>query len=223
MALTQIKRQRASDEVYESLRQAILTAIFAPGERLQVDTIAEKLGVSITPVRSAIQQLATEGLIEIRPRSGTFVAALTPEDIRETSEIRCSLECLAGELAISRLSTDDLAQFRVLLKAMSVPVETPKARRAHEQDNTKFHKLLISCSGNRRLIEMYESLNAHLQIARLHGRDADWENRLAMESAEHEEIVAALEKRDADRVREALRRHILRATSSMIASLNQSK
>lgn len=223
MALTQLKRQRASDEVYESLRQAILTAMFAPGERLQVETIANKLGVSITPVRSAIQQLATEGLIEIRPRSGTFVATLTPEDVFETSEIRCALECLAGELAIPRLTDDDVAQFRSLLKSMGVPVETPKARRTHEQDNTRFHKLLIACSGNRRLIEMYESLNAHLQIARLHGRDEDWKKRLSMESAEHEEIVAALEERNVPRVREALHRHILRATSSMIATLKQTE
>jgi DNA-binding GntR family transcriptional regulator len=220
MALTQLKRQRASDEVYESLRQAILNATFAPGERLQVDEIAEKLGVSITPVRSAIQQLSVEGLIEIRPRSGTYVAALSVADVRQTSEIRCALECLAGELAIARLTEADLAQFRALLKAMAAPVETPKARRAHELDNTRFHKLLIACSGNRRLIEMYESLNAHLQIARLHGRDADWQERLALESTEHEEIVGALETHNVKKVQEALRRHILRASASMIATLD---
>ena len=77
MELTKISRQRATDEVYEALRQSILGHLFAPGERLQVEEIAAKLGVSLTPVRHAIQQLATEGLIEIKPRSGTFVAKLT--------------------------------------------------------------------------------------------------------------------------------------------------
>ena len=107
MELTRLKRQRATDEVYQALRQSILGHLFAPGQRLQVEEIASKLGVSLTPVRHAIQQLATEGLIEIRPRSGTFIAQLTARDIEETSDIRCALECLAAEKAVSQKESDD--------------------------------------------------------------------------------------------------------------------
>src|SRR5207237_6695976 len=99
MELTKIHRERAVDAVYQALRQAIVSSLMKPGERLNVDELAAKLGVSLTPVRSAIQQLATEGLVDILPRSGTFVASLSIQDVEETFDIRCALEQLAGEKA----------------------------------------------------------------------------------------------------------------------------
>jgi GntR family transcriptional regulator, rspAB operon transcriptional repressor len=219
MELTRLKRRRASDEVYEAMRQSILTHLFAPGQRLQVDEIAAKLGVSLTPVRHAIQQLATEGLIEIRPRSGTFVAQLTKRDVEETFDLRCALECLAAESAVKRISSHELAEFQELIGRLNRPVASERDRKRHEQDNTRFHRLLIECSGNRRLAEMYESLNAHLQIVRVHSRDADWAERLSVEHAEHVEIVTALEARDLQRLQGALRNHIMRARQSLIAGL----
>lgn len=219
MALTRLKRDRASDEVYAALRQGILSQLFNPGERLRVDDIASKLGVSLTPVRQAIQQLAVEGLIEIRPRSGTFVTRLTARDVSETCDIRRALECLAAERAVERVSGEQIGEFRELLARLARPAISEQERKRHEQDNTRLHSLLIECSGNRRLAEMYESLNAHLQIARLHLRDTDWAVRLDLEKAEHEEIVAALEACDLPRLQAALRRHIQRARQSLIAGL----
>ena len=215
MELTQLKRQRATDEVYAALRQSILGHLFEPGERLLVDEIAAKLGVSLTPVRHAIQQLSAEGLIEIRPRSGTFIATLTTRDVEETSDLRCALECLAGEKAAERITDADLVQFRTLLSLLAQPVESGEDRRLHEENNTKFHRLLVECSGNKRLAEAYENLHAHLVISRAHSRDAGWEDRLALEQSEHEEIVAALEARDVPRLTQALRTHILRGRQSM--------
>ena len=219
MELTQLKRQLATDEVRLALRQGILGRLFAPGERLLVDDIAAKLGVSITPVRHAIQQLAAEGLIEIRPRSGTFVASLTARDIEETSDLRCALECLAGEKTIERITDDQIAQFRQTLEAMSEPIAGEEEQKRHEENNFRFHRLLVECSRNKRLAEMYESLNAHLQIARAHSQDAYWAERLSVEKAEHEEIVAALESRDVPRLIVALRSHILRGRKSITERL----
>jgi DNA-binding GntR family transcriptional regulator len=215
MELTQLKRQRATDEVYAALRQSILGHLFKPGERLLVDEIAAKLGVSLTPVRHAIQQLSAEGLIEVRPRSGTYVASLTARDVEETSDLRCALECLAGEKAATRVTDAELAQFRALLDLLAQPIHTDEDRRTHEDNNTKLHRLLIDCSGNKRLAEAYENLHAHLVISRAHSRDAYWAERLALEQAEHEEIVAALEARDVPRLTQALRTHILRGRQSM--------
>ncbi|MBN8729973.1 MAG: GntR family transcriptional regulator [Acidobacteria bacterium] len=219
MELTQLKRQRATDEVYLALRQSILGHLFKPGERLQVDEIAHKLGVSLTPVRHAIQQLSAEGLIEIRPRSGTFVATLTARDVEETSDLRCALECLAGEKAVERITAEESARFHQLLAAMAEPILSEDDRKLHEENNSRFHRLLIDCSGNKRLAEAYEGLHAHLVIARAHSRDAGWEQRLAVEQAEHEEIVAALEARDLPRLTQALRTHILRGRLSMTQRL----
>jgi DNA-binding GntR family transcriptional regulator len=228
MKLRRLTRKRATDEVYEALRDAILTRGFKPGERLQVEEIANKLGVSLTPVRHSVQRLCTEGLIEIRPRSGTFVATLTVEDIQSTFEVRCALECLAAELAVSRLTRAVEQEFGELLDLLRKPVNDEEALRKHEEANRDLHQTLLQASGNKRLEEVYAGLNAHLTIARIHASESrkaetafqskEWLARFQQEQAEHDEIVAALQAKDVKRAQEALRKHIYRAKDAMIAS-----
>ena len=223
MELTKLKRKRATDEVYEALRQAILGRTFKAGERLQVEEIAQKLGVSLTPVRHAIQQLATEGLIEIHPRSGTYVATLSAHDIEETFEIRCALECLAAEKALSHITDAKIARLRDLLRMLGEPIGTEMELKRHEKHNLELHRLIIDTAGNKRLAEMYESLNAHIKIARIHGAEAGgsgFAERLAEEQAEHEAIVEAIASKDAPRVTAAMRKHIYRAKDALIGSLH---
>src|SRR5918998_1073549 len=171
LTLPVIPRKRATDEVYEVMRRSILSNVFEPGQRLPIEEISKKLGVSLTPVRHAIQQLATEGLIEIRPRSGTFVASLDVQDIAETFDIRRALECLAAESAVRNMTDEQLRRARRLVWALSEPVETDEDRTRHEANNLELHKLLVEASSNRRLAEMYEGLKAHLQIARIHNAE----------------------------------------------------
>jgi len=218
MEFTKIQRERAVDAVYQALRQAIVSSQIKPGERLNVYELASKLGVSLTPVRSAIQQLSTEGLVEIRPRSGTFVATLTTQDVEETFRIRCALECLAGEDAIRHITPQQVRRMRELLKALGKPVRNEAGRHAHERNNSEFHQIIIQASGNKRLKEMYDALNAHLRIVRIHAEERNWPERLAEEQAEHETIVAAIEARDSGALTSALRKHIYRAKDAMIAA-----
>ncbi|MFN7923886.1 MAG: GntR family transcriptional regulator [Bryobacteraceae bacterium] len=219
MELTKIRRDRAVDEVYQALRQAILNSLMLPGERLNIEDLSHKLGVSLTPVRQAIQQLCTEGLIEVRPRSGTFVAQLSERNVEETFDIRCALECLAAEKAVERATADDSRRLRDLMKAMRKAVRTDQDRKEHEEANVEFHLILLRASGNQRLLEMYEALNAHIKIARIHRTAQDWLPRLREEQAEHEAIAAALEKRDAGALQEALRKHIMRAKDALVRSM----
>src|SRR5205814_2487150 len=141
--------ERAVAAVYEALRQAIVSSLMKPGERLNVDELAAKLGVSLTPVRSAIQQLATEGLVEILPRSGTFVASLSIQDVEETFDIRCALECLAAEKAVENVSAQDLQRMRQLLRSLRKPLRNENDRTAHELDNSELHRIIVKSSGNR--------------------------------------------------------------------------
>lgn len=219
MELTRLTRKRATDEVYEAMRQAILNSTFLPGERLNVEVIAEKLGVSLTPIRHALQQLAAEGLIVIHPRSGTYVASLSAKDVEETFELRCALECLAAEKAVERSPREVAARLRELLPDLARPVETGEDRVRHEQANVEFHRVFIDAAENHRLSEMYDSLNAHIQIARVHRKEEDWRGRLAQEQREHEEIVAAAESSDTVALTGALRRHIYRAKEALVAKL----
>lgn len=219
MEFAKIQRELATDAVYEALRQAIVTCVAKPGERLNVEELAQKLGVSLTPVRGAIQRLATEGLVEIRPRSGTFVTRLTPQDVEETFKIRCALECLAGEEAIDRIQPHELRRLKDLLRSLKKKVNTEEDRKAHQRDNLELHQIIVEASGNRRLREMYEALNAHIKIVRIHSAETNWPARMQEEQAEHETIVAALEARDAAGLTAAIRKHIYRAKDAMIAAL----
>lgn len=226
MKLRRLTRKRATDEVYETLREAILNRHFKPGERLQVDEIAERLGVSLTPVRHAIQQLATEGLIEIKPRSGTFVATLSLEDIEATFDVRIALECLAAEKAMDRVKPADIARLDELLEVLRKPVVNEEALRKHEKANSEMHLLLIEAAGNRRLTEIYKGLNAHLTIARIHAAERgsaegarpaqETAKRFAVEQAEHDEIIDALRAGDLPRMQSAMRKHIGRAKESLM-------
>lgn len=221
MGLTRLKRESAVDAVYEALKRAILSSLLRPGERLHVGMLAEKLGVSLTPVRHAIQLLTKEGLVEVKPRSGTFVASMCAEDVRETFELRCALECLAVEKAVSRIRPKDLQRLRSLVVAMRAPITDEAGQRKHEDDNKEFHLILLRAADNRRLLETYDALNANIKIARIHAADSEWTARLGQEQDEHEAIVDALEQKQTARAVKAMRRHIFRAMDSLVKAIER--
>ncbi|MEO8360158.1 MAG: GntR family transcriptional regulator [Vicinamibacteria bacterium] len=216
-----LPRQRASDSVYEALRSGILTRVFEPGQRLNVPELASQLQVSLTPVKDALNRLASEDLIEIRPHSGTFVTQVMPEDVAETFQIRSALERLAGELAIAHATPADVAELRHLVNQMAGTVADEAAWSAHEKWNGRFHQLIIDLSRNRKLIQMYEDLNAHIQIARIHRGRQDWQERLPDERAEHEAIISAFEARDVAALQTALQNHVSRAAESLVRDLRE--
>ncbi len=221
--LTPISRERANDAVYSALRQAVLTSILLPGQKLNVSELATQLGVSLTPVRNAIQLLAAEGLIEVHPRSGTFVATVNANDVRETFEIRRALECLAVELATVHITGKELDQLRALLAAMKKPVRTEEELLQHQQDNARFHMTILESARNARLLDAYQRLNAHIQIARVHAAEPEWKNRIKDERNEHEDIVDAIASGDGVRGAAAMRAHVDRACASLIQSLERKK
>lgn len=214
--LVKIERRRAVDEVHQSIREAILDRRFPPGMRLNVEELASQLGVSLTPVRSAIQLLAAEGLVNVHSRSGTFVATLSRRDLEETFDIRCALECLAAEKAVELLTGEQIEQSRRLVGLLNRPVKTDANRKAHEQANSEFHDIIVRGSGNQRLADMYDSLKAHIALCRLHRIDESWKSRVPQEQHEHEQILSALEARDSKALVKALRSHILRAKEALL-------
>jgi DNA-binding GntR family transcriptional regulator len=209
--------------VFDILRTNILGRGFRPGDRLDVRALADQLGVSATPVKDAVTRLAAEGLVEIRPRSGTFVAELTPDAVAETFEIRRALECLAAERVVNQVTPDLLARFEAIIEAMERPVSNERDRAEHEQKNLELHALLVETSTNRRLAELYRSLNAHLTIARIHSRRRPQEERLEQERREHRAILDALRARDATALASALDRHIRRAGGALVGDLREAR
>jgi GntR family transcriptional regulator, rspAB operon transcriptional repressor len=213
---TKVKRERASDSVCNILRESILDQTFLPGQRLDVKMLAEKLDVSLTPVKDAITRLVVEGLIELRPRSGTYVSQLTPEDVEETLAIRRALECLAAETSPQHLTDHDIEWFE---EAIILLERSEKDRQLHEKRNSDFHGKLMELSKNKKLIETYRSLNATIKMARIHNASNSWVDRVAEERAEHRKILQALKARNSRALQTALNNHILRASNALVQDL----
>jgi DNA-binding GntR family transcriptional regulator len=108
---------------------------------------------------------------------------------------------------------------RNLLERLAHPIESEPDRAQHETANTELHHTIVRLSGNRRVAEMYDSLHAHLTIARLHRVGASWQSRLDLEHSEHEQIVDALCRRDPRALQTALRKHIARAKRELVNEL----
>ena len=176
-----------------------------------------------TEVRDALNRLQSEGLIEIRPRSGTFVSEISPREVREPFEVRAALECLAVELAIGNLGADKINRLKELVNQMEAPVNDERGKALHEQKNEEFHSLIVESSGNRKLIEMYRQLKAYIAIARIHYQRGVGQRRMQKVHSEHRRIFAAVKNGDGERAKELLRSHILAGASRLTEDLVTAK
>ena len=221
MRITRIPKQRVGDIVYQMLRQGILDQTFRPGDRLELEELAQKLDVSVTPVKDAVNRLATEGLVDVRARSGTFVSRISVEDLAETLEIRCALETHAAVRAAELATDTDISRLRDLFEKMSKSIHDNQERVQHEEWNRRFHQIIVEVGGNRKLIDLYNSLNAHITMARVHYASEAWRGRLPQETVEHSRILECLRRRDGIGAAQALREHIQSAAQSLVSDVRR--
>lgn len=208
--LKAINQTRLTQTVYKLLRERIATHDFAAGERLQLDVLAEQLGVSRTPVREALNQLAAEGLIEIRPRHGTFVAKVDQETIAELYQVRLVIDASVGKLLAARLTNRQVHTLSRLLDRLVnlVAGETYVDYGAYLEADRAFHSAIIHMLGNRRLSAIYDEINLPLWLLRAQA-DAGTPRDARESLAEHRAILEALASRDPDAASAAMSAHIL--------------
>ena len=141
------------DVVFRTLRQAILTGEMKPGERLLEIHLANKLGVSRTPIREAIRMLELEGLVIMVPRRGAQVAQITEKSMSDVLEVRCALDELAVELACERITE---AEKEELLKACEAFEKAALTKQVHviAKADVEFHDIIFKAAGNPRLTQM---------------------------------------------------------------------
>lgn len=225
--LSAIKTERVTDTVYQALKERIIERVFPAGSKINVDEVARLMNVSRTPVHEALSALAADGLVEVRPRRGTFVAEFTERDYAETLDLRRALELLAAEAACDNASDKDIEELGDLVARMNRAVtdaeSVGEAARLHNAMNVEFHMRLVNLSDNRRLIAMYGDLRAHMKIARAHLDASDWLDRVPVETREHESIIEALKQRDVNALKLALDNHLRRSAASLIDDIRQSE
>lgn len=193
------------DVVFNTLRQAILKGELEPGERLMEIQLAERLGVSRTPIREAIRKLELEGLVLMIPRKGAEVAKISARSLRDVLEVRRALEELAIELACQRMSEEEVGNLQKAQEDFKKAIAEGDAMKIAETDE-HFHDVIYEGTQNAKLIQMLNNLREQMYRYRLeYIKDEDKRKILILE---HERILKAVRERKVADAKEAMREHI---------------
>lgn len=180
------------DVVFNTLRQAILRGELKPGERLMEIQLANKLGVSRTPIREAIRKLELEGLVLMIPRKGAEVADIKEKNLRDVLEVRSALEILAVRLACERITDKQIAELKRAAKEFKITLANDDITKVAEAD-VKFHDVIYEATGNKKLIQLLNNLRE--QMYRYRVEYLKNESAHAKLLREHEEIISKIENR----------------------------
>ena len=193
------------DVVFNTLRTSILTGELKPGERLMEIHLADKLGVSRTPIREAIRKLELEGLVLMIPRRGAEVARISEKSLKDVLEVRRSLEELAIELACQRMTEEDMQALEEAQKAFKAAIDQGDAMKIAETDEA-YHDVIYHSTRNKRLVQILNNLREQMYRFRLeYIKDEDKRQILIVE---HEHILAAIKARNIAEAKNAAREHI---------------
>ena len=217
----ELELRSLQQQIHDRLLGRILRGELEPGERISPPEIAAAMGVSITPVRDAVNQRAAEGLLQVTPRRGTVVSPGAIADITELYEIRHRLEPEAAELAAGRASADEIVRVRELAERLE---SDPAAATGRVEDletylqeiatDAELHAAIVHAAHNRRLAAVYDGLRTHVLIARAvfphlyRGRPH--------RRGEHRRIVEAIANRDGASAREAMAAHLRQALADTL-------
>ena len=204
------------DVVFNTLRQAILKGELKPGERLMEIALAEKLGVSRTPIREAMRKLELEGLVVMIPRRGAQVANITEKDLNDVLEVRIALENVAIEKACTRMSEEDMGRLWLAAKEFERTMAEGNLVRLAEAD-VAFHEIIYRASDNKRLNQVLNNLREQIYRYRVeYLKEEETRNVLVKE---HEELTKAIRQRDVKKAQEISFCHIENQRRAIIQSI----
>ncbi len=199
--------------VFEYLRNSILNGELEPGERLMELQLAQQLGVSRTPVREAIRKLELEGLVEMIPRKGAYVADVSIKDILDILEVRMFLEGLAAYFAAERMSDEEIEELKGISKKFENEIVTMEKEEMIELDN-KFHDMIIKGSRNNKLLQIVQGLQEQFQRFRVIYFNEYNEHEDLVKY--HTAIVNAISNRDSKKAQDYAQTHVEMIEESII-------
>lgn len=206
------------DEIAAKIRERIMSGDIPIGAQLRQAELATDFGVSRTPVREALRQLQTGGLIDVIPNRGAVVRVPSPWEVRQAYEVRAELEALAAARAVSRISRAEIERLRSANQSMydrsvSEAAEGPDRATGSRRENDLFHLTITEVADNARLARVIDEINETFPrnvSAKLLVADGD--DRYRTENYnEHQQIIDAIERGDEEAAREAMREHVMKA------------
>jgi GntR family transcriptional regulator, rspAB operon transcriptional repressor len=202
----EIHRQSLSEQVYFYIKRLILSGEILGGERIPEEKVARQFGVSRTPIREALSRLEEYGLIQMKPRSYAMVVALEPREAGQLAVIRSQLETLAVSLLTDCGTDEDFRELDLLAQECNDLIAEGDIAAAFEKDSL-LHLEIARRTGNRHLYEIYEKLDAKIQLLRL-------VLRLPLEKLQvyikhHDEIIHSMKRRDKETAVALMKHHVM--------------
>jgi len=206
--------------IFEKVRDDILNDIYILGDKLVESKLADELGVSRTPVREALKQLELDGLVESIPNRGVIVKGLSDQDIYDIYSVRISIESIAAELAVERMTPEDLKELTDIYDLMEFFTMKNDSDKIFEL-NTQFHEKIYASTKSRYLEHILKDFQIFIKSTRLESLKT--KGRLTLALSEHRNILEAFKNYDKEAAKKAISKHIVSAQKNVYELLNNGK
>lgn len=208
------------DVVFNTLRQAILRGELKPGVRLMEIQLANKLGVSRTPIREALRKLELEGLVNMVPRKGAEVADITEKSLRDVLEVRKALEELSVQLACEKITEEEIEELKRAAERFKDTLDDQDVTKIAEAD-VAFHDIIYTATDNQKLILLLNNLRE--QMYRYRVEYLKKEEAYPQLIAEHEELIDNISKRNKEEATRIMCEHIDNQVATVINVIHTKK
>lgn len=189
------RHQTLREKILETIREAILKGNLKPGEKVAEPELAERFGISRTPIREAFRQLESEGYLTVIPRKGAVVAALSERDVQEFYAIKSILEGYAASLAAAKLTEKELERLEAVNQKLRTLVQDGDVRSFYRVHN-EFHEIFLKAADNIKLYELIHQLG--MKFNRLRMASMSVKGRMELSVEEHEKLLNAFRRKDGD-------------------------
>jgi len=203
------------ERIVESIRNAIVSGALPSGTRIAEPELAEKFGISRTPIREAFRQLESEGFISVMPRRGAIVASLSAQDVSNFYDLKMVLEGYAARCAAKTLAPADITKMETTNRLLEAASHKKDLRRILDLHN-EFHDIFLRACGNEKLHAIVQNMVMQFQRFRL---ILATPGRIEGSIRQHEEIIEAFRRRDADLAEELVRKNALYGKTLLLREL----
>lgn len=214
------RHQTLREKILETIREAILKGTLKPGEKVAEPELAERFGISRTPIREAFRQLESEGYLTVIPRKGAVVAALSEQDVQEFYAVKSILEGYAAELAAKNLSAKEIEKLESInerLKQLAAEGDVKSFYRVHNE----FHDLFLKAAGNSKLYELIQQLG--MKFNRLRMASLSVAGRMAISVAEHDKLLEAFRNHDGGQAENLVKKTAAIGGQVLLESMTQAE
>lgn len=200
-------------EVADRVRELIVSGVLKRGDRIVETEMCSSLGISRTPLREALRILSSEGLIEVIPNKGAYVAQPSMKDIREMFEVMSILEGACARVAAERMSEKDFKKIEVTHQLLELHYEA-KDHEQYLQVNHSYHVLVQDMAGNKVLDEVINGLRQRILLYRY--RQLYQPDRFSASIQEHRDLLEAFRRRDAEAAESIMKRHLMNQCEALV-------